>query len=245
MLFYKIFKQIYSYLIYFIFVQLFLFCISLPILTNWGLSFSMLNILGNLLFTPLLTIQLCLSFFIFFTEILNLPNFFLINLLEYITKFWLFIMEKADSFAIFYIPKISWQYSVFFILVAFGILVMRWNIKYKILFLLIIIILTITTIKISTSNNIFITKITCSNRELLLVKIRDKNILLDNTVLSRCKNIEQWSYYTLKSELNILTGRPIIDMLIVLNPTKASLKKSALLLDLGYVKKIEIISDKN
>lgn len=69
-------------------LQLFLSIVSLPILISWGLPISLASPIGNLVFTPILSIFLFLSSLIFFFELFNMPNEIFIYLLEKVTYFW-------------------------------------------------------------------------------------------------------------------------------------------------------------
>lgn len=241
----KFIKLSFKNLKYFIFVQVFLFCVSLPILTNWGLPFSWLSLLGNLFFTPFLVIYLCLSFFIFFAQILGLPNIYLINILEFLTSFWLFIISHANSGVIFYLPKLFCINILIFLILVFAIVSLnKFNIKNKILLLLGVILINIFIIKNYYLNNNFIAIVSCGNKKLLLLKIKNKNILIDNKALSRCRDIEQWVRFVLINTLSAETGRPVVDLLVILNPTESSIKKGDLLNKLGHVKSVKYINKK-
>lgn len=79
------------FLISYLHIQLFITLISLPILIYWGLPFSIASPVGNLIFTPFLTIFLLLSSVIFFCEIVNIPNILIITCLEYVTHAWIWL----------------------------------------------------------------------------------------------------------------------------------------------------------
>ena len=76
------------YILNFTQTQLIVTLASIPILVGWGLQISLMSFIGNLIFTPILTIFLILSSIIFFTELLGLPNSFVIKILEITTNFW-------------------------------------------------------------------------------------------------------------------------------------------------------------
>lgn len=97
----KAFSKSIKWFIDFIQIQTFLSLVSLPVLVAWGIPFSALTFLGNLLFTPFLTLFLLCSSCIFFLELLTLPNTFLIGLLEYLTKFWLWSLSCGSNIWMF------------------------------------------------------------------------------------------------------------------------------------------------
>ncbi len=69
----------------FVHTQLFVTLVSLPILIGWGLPISLLGMIGNLVFAPVLTSYLFLATLIFFCELVHLPNGMLITLLGWLT----------------------------------------------------------------------------------------------------------------------------------------------------------------
>ncbi|HBS48336.1 TPA: hypothetical protein DEO28_00555 [Candidatus Dependentiae bacterium] len=85
MLLQNIQNKIIKYFLNFFLVQVIATFVSMPILAMWGMPISFMSILGNLLFSPLMTIFLVLSSFLFFTEILSIPNDFLAQALNYNT----------------------------------------------------------------------------------------------------------------------------------------------------------------
>ena len=93
----NIFGKIFSWLMNFIYIQLLVTLISLPILVWWGIPISLLSPIGNLIFTPLLTIFLFLASLIFFLELFYIPNQWLIYLLEIVTRFWNYLITFGSN----------------------------------------------------------------------------------------------------------------------------------------------------
>src|SRR5579872_4558069 len=89
----------------FMIVQLFLTLISLPIIIAWGLPISLLSPIGNFIFSPFLTAFLLLSSIIFFTQIISIPNYPLILLLENLMPLWHYILSFSSSSAMFAFKK--------------------------------------------------------------------------------------------------------------------------------------------
>lgn len=87
----------------FMHVQLFLSLASLPVLVAWGLPFSLMTVLGNFIFTPFLTFFLLISTFIFFSELLHIPNDFLIYALEKLYALWMYLLEYGST---------AWLYGI-------------------------------------------------------------------------------------------------------------------------------------
>ncbi len=77
-----------KYLLNFLQTQLILTIIATPILVDWGLPLSLMTFVGNLIFTPALTIFLILSSLVFFTQLLHIPNHLLALSLDRFTQGW-------------------------------------------------------------------------------------------------------------------------------------------------------------
>jgi len=71
-----------------IYSQLFLLLVSWPILLWWGLPISLLALVGNIVFSPIITLFLMLCALLFFTELTGLPNGAFIFLLETLSDWW-------------------------------------------------------------------------------------------------------------------------------------------------------------
>ncbi len=94
---YNFLLKIKNYLTHFVLAHLLITLVSLPILICWGIPLSKLSIIGNFLFTPILTIFLVLSSIIFFTELFYIPNLFLIKSLETLTSFWQKLLVSGNK----------------------------------------------------------------------------------------------------------------------------------------------------
>jgi hypothetical protein len=117
-------KNIQNYIINFTKSQLIVTLVSIPILVGWGLQISMMTFIGNLIFAPVLTIFLILSSLVFFTELIGIPNFFIIKSLEFVTIFWDIVLSlgkkewlwgfcKPTTFFLFLMPIIAFLILIF------------------------------------------------------------------------------------------------------------------------------------
>ncbi len=117
-------KSIQRYLTNFVQSQLIVTLVSIPILVGWGLQISMMTLIGNLIFAPILTIFLILSSLVFFTELIGIPNLFVIKSLEFVTIFWDIILSlgkkewlwgfcKPTTFFLFLIPAVAFLILLF------------------------------------------------------------------------------------------------------------------------------------
>lgn len=78
-------------------LNLFIILTCAPLFIFWGLHVSVMSILGNIIFMPILTIFLLISVIIFFLELFNLPNSWLILVLERVVNIFSFILNKSSS----------------------------------------------------------------------------------------------------------------------------------------------------
>src|SRR3990167_1186514 len=62
--------------------QAYITTISMPILAFWGLPISLATFFGNVIASPLITSYIFISALVFFTELLNIPNWLLLKSLE-------------------------------------------------------------------------------------------------------------------------------------------------------------------
>ncbi|MFH1253899.1 MAG: hypothetical protein V1646_00515, partial [bacterium] len=119
-----ILKSMQRYLTNFVQSQVIVTLVSIPILVGWGLQISMMTFIGNLIFAPILTIFLILSSIVFFTELLGIPNLFIIKALEFVTIFWDIILSlgkkewlfgfcKPSTFFLFLIPTAAFLILLF------------------------------------------------------------------------------------------------------------------------------------
>lgn len=97
----KIGVRVSRFLSNFLLAQLAVTLVSLPILVHWGLSFSMLSFLGNLIFSPVLTTFLVLASCVFFTQLMHIPNDMLLYLLNYLVNFWESLLAWASPSCLF------------------------------------------------------------------------------------------------------------------------------------------------
>jgi hypothetical protein len=93
----KVTSTIKAYLSNFLQTQLIVTIAAVPILVNWGLSISLMTFVGNLLFSPILTIFLMLSSLVFFTQLLHIPNHLLLVILDWFTRTWANVLDLGSQ----------------------------------------------------------------------------------------------------------------------------------------------------
>lgn len=183
-------------------LQLFLTFISWPILLAWGLPLSYASIVGNILFTPFLTIFLLLSSLIFFCELLYIPDMLLILALDRLTIIWtaLLTISNRSWLVTFPLPSPS-----ILPLLPLGALALLHYKKYtspliSSAALLIFFVISSIGLKLTTNNEATVS-IPCFNKQLTLIQKRTDAVLIDPGVLGR-RISPSWVSYTLIPELN-------------------------------------------
>lgn len=101
---------------------------SLPILACWGLPISLMSFLGNLFFTPFLTVFLLLSTITFFTEIFHIPNGIFIHALSKTTSLWESLLSYGSKSWLFGIAQPKKALAILLIILAL-ILTIRFTLK--------------------------------------------------------------------------------------------------------------------
>lgn len=200
------FNKAYRWILTFVQVQFFLSLISLPILIAWGLPFSLMTMIGNLVFAPFLTVFLLCSSLVFFTEILHIPNSGCILLLEKVTQFWLWCLEWGPKtwmvgFKISLLPL-----SIFAAILAVIILQhTKWG-KKEISALLYIglffcILLTNEVLNIPEK-----VTVACNKKTVTVYNKNGALHMIDNGGLGEKINPTSWISYTLMNKLTKLFG---------------------------------------
>lgn len=215
----KLFNKLHLSFIDFINVQLFLTLISMPVLIAWGLPISLLTPVGNMIFTPVLTLFLLLSSVIFFTEFVSIPNTWFIWALEMITWFW----QKATSYNLncFLVgfKKPHWFILVMIPIITIIILMhpsMRNPIK-KMMSLFIFFVCMWLFLRISTPDN-RIVKLDSQHGLLNLIQCKGTCVLIDQGAIGARISAPSYVSFTLVPEIIKCTGSLCIDHLIVAKP---------------------------
>jgi len=109
------YTAVFSYLARFLHAQITALLVSLPFLILWGLPLSIMVMMGNLIFAPLLACFLFVSSLLFFSEFFGLPNAFFVDILEWICVSWRTIIECGQKTWLYAIP--SWcNYALIFVI---------------------------------------------------------------------------------------------------------------------------------
>ena len=208
-----------STIVQFITIQLFLTLISMPIIISWGLPISLLAPLGNALFSPVLTLFLLLSSLIFFTELIHIPNNWLIWILEIITLCWQKVLSIHVGSLMVGFKKPHWLFLLAMPLITFGSLYAPFNRKplfrmmwYSGLFIFFWILLKIS---VHPSQSF---SIPCNKGKVDIIQTKDSIIVMDYGAIGARMSAPSYVSYTLIPEIIKKTGSLTIDHLILTKP---------------------------
>lgn len=104
-------------------IQLFLTICSLPLLSYWGIRLSLATLIGNILFSPVMSIYLALCIIIFVSEILYIPNGVLIMLFEWYSQSWLQVLSLLPNGIFVTLPHYLLLFYCFTALLACALLI--------------------------------------------------------------------------------------------------------------------------
>jgi len=221
--------------------QLFLSLISLPILIHWGMSISLLTVVGNMIFTPVLVLFIFLSSLIFFTEIFCIPNSIIIYFFEKINLIWL----KAIKLGSYKWMVAFIQVSPFFLLVIpIAALVViqnkylnslkRSTIGFTIILIIFCFFMKMQSIPDSKE------EICSKNSSIKIIHESGKIKLIDFGMFSRSLT---WPEFTLIPHLNKKFGHTKIELIILQKITKRSLECLKTMCKKTFVEKIQILEN--
>jgi hypothetical protein len=199
----------------FVQVQFFISLISLPVLVAWGLPLSLMTIVGNLVFGPFLTVFLLCSSLIFFSELLHIPNSFLIWMLEKITALWIWFLKWGSKSWMISFPLSTLTLLFLAALLAFVILQhQQWGKREPSgLFFCIIFITVLGVNKLVGAPDSAL--ITCRKKTVTVTCSNGKLTLQDHGGLGEKVNPTSWIQYTFLSKLTKTFGTTAIKTVFV------------------------------
>lgn len=214
--------RIKNWLLRYIQVQLFITIATLPLLVYWGLPISLMSPVSNLLFAPLLMIFLLLSSLIFFTQLLIIPNHWLIVCLEQLTTLWSTILHYGTSSWLISFATPPKYIFLLMLIAAFALLQSRSlssPARSSACFALLLIV-TIGYLKYQSPIGATVMHLECNNGQLTIIRSNNQTVVIDPGVLGRRYSSNSWVEYTLIPELNKQFGTGVIDHLIIMQPNK-------------------------
>ncbi len=220
-------------------LQLFLMMFAWPILLMWGLPISAASIIGYALFAPLLTLFLMLSSFIFFFELVSMPNKPFIWLLELLTQIWHTLLSISDRSWLWYFPKPPLLIALLIPLLACLIIQHRWAYSpIKIAACLCIFFFSTAALLTTRARNEPIRHIPCFEGELTVLYAHGNAALIDNTgCLGRRVSATNYVSYTLVPTL-VQQGIQKLEYVIIAKPSLTIFRVLTRLIDMLPVKNI-------
>jgi len=209
------------WLLRFLQVQLFITAVSFPILASWGLPISLVSPLGNLIFFPILFLFLLFSSFIFFLELIHLPNGFLIFCLEKLTDAWSAVLSLGNGTGFL----IGFRQPPKLLLLAipccaFFIISNRYTKQTmrSIVLLTVLLFATFGYLKLFWPPEPCIKQIECNGGTVVVAQSNGETVVIDPGVIGRKPSATSWVQYTLAPDITTTTGKHAIDYLILLQP---------------------------
>ena len=227
----------------FLYLQLFISLIALPILLCWGLPLSLLSPVGNLIFGPALTLFLLLSSLLFFTELLYIPNGLIAQALDLFTQAWLYVIK---------IPSHPWLFGFakpsIIVLIAIplcALLIIHYkkfkSVWHQVLCLSLLLVASSLYIKTIHTKTQDIETLPCNKGEVTIIHDKNKVILIDPGVIGQRINAASWVEFTLLPHLISSSGVNEIDDLILMQPGAMLFQAITTLITKIKVKKIYLV----
>ena len=208
-----------------LYVQLFLTLISWPILLFWGLPLSVLTIVGNVCFAPVIALFLGVSLGIFFCTLIGIPCAALIWVLETLTNAWLWVISWACQDYLYAFVKPSSALLWVMPLGALYVIYSQWG-KNQLTGMLgqaALFILLCVVLKVVCTPRSAVISVPCAGRQVLLGTHAGVVFLVDCEGVLR-KGAQSWVDFTLRPALIQQLGTSRIEVCIVMHPTNGRLR---------------------
>lgn len=215
----RIITSLYAWLLKFLELQLFITVCSLPIFVYWGLPISLMTLVGNLIFAPILTLFIFLSAIIFFTELFFIPNGLCIQALDAVTRVWLNILSYGDKSWLIGLKQDYFLLSIIPFIMAFVIVKYRMKREYKVGALLCLTVSTTFLLHSFPHSNDCVIELASGNKKVMLFTHQQRAMVYENGLFSK-KSARSFIKYTMLPALLKKTGKANIDTIIGNNITK-------------------------
>lgn len=234
--YYYFLQVVEKYILPLLHIQFFIAVCSLPLLSLWGLQFSFMSIIGNIICAPIISIYIATSFFVFITECLMIPNGYLIKILSAVSYTWISILGLIERSMLVAIPKLPILVSISILLIACIILKSKKvpSTLHKIILYALILLSIFCYTKLETQQDHF--KLIHENNIVHFFKDKNINYLFLNNTLSQ-RGSEKFVRFTLLSNLN-QCGINELNVVMATGETAQTYNALKILLDLISVKKL-------
>jgi len=238
----RLLSKLTTKLLQFLYIQLFVTLISLPILVSWGLPISSMAPVGNLVFGPFLLAFLGISCLIFFTELLYIPNGVFIWCLEQLTTLWHKLLSFGSTSWLISMPKPSpW----FFVLLLAATVAIVHHKRLRSpgnssLCFTALLLFAYGYLYLINTPRYAIEHLPCYNKTITFIKTPRAVALIDPGVLGSRISAPSWVEYSLLPHLRSTYGTNCIDHVIVLAPGIVLFDAVAQLISLIPIKHIYV-----
>lgn len=216
------------YLIHFTQTQLAITLVSLPILVSWGLGFSLMSFVGNLVFAPVLTLFLILSSLLLFTQIVGIPNHYLVVLLDGLTYLWNLVLHQGSSSWLVECAKPPTFLLIGIPIITFIVLHHRLVNTHRKRFLVLVFLMIGSCVLFTLQKNHNANTLTASSfhEKLYVIKLVDSPsiIVIDEGFFARKKSVDKAIDYELRQWINKTYGHVAIEELRITRPGVGSFK---------------------
>ncbi len=210
-------------------LQLFLLSLSFPVLVSWAIGFSPLVFVGNIIFTPLLTLFLALSACIFLLEGFGISAYYVCCCLDALADLWIYLMSLAPDITLIACPEAPlWV----LLIMPLGSLVLLWTYGFKDIFKILIALLVWISIIFfgikwgftPVSKEVVVP---CGSKAVHIIKNQGTITLCDSqSAFSSRSCTTTWIDYTLSQALLRHFGTTTFDVIMVKKITPAAKKRS-------------------
>jgi len=201
--------------LFFIELQLLISIVVLPVLIAWGLPVSIMSILGNLIFTQLLTAFIFVSTLLFTTDLLGIPNYFIAQALELITNIWHYILSFGSAHWLVGFPEWIFFISLLCAIAACSLYYFKtYSQNYRIGWLVILCLATPVIHTLFQKQSVH-TVVVQGSQKMHLIKLHGKIYAFDCGALGARPCSQSWIEYTLNPTMVKTMGATHIDTLIL------------------------------
>lgn len=201
-------------------IHIFLTLISLPILVAWGIPLSLLSLIGNIIFSPLLYLFLLIASLGFFSELIGIPHAYLDWLLEQLTQCWQWALSLAPGNVLYGFHSAPALFLIGIALIALFSTMhpsMHHPLR-RFSGLTLLLTISIALLKANEPSSL-IHHVPCNHGTVTLIRTNKQTIVIDPGCIGSRISAQSWISYTFLPELITQTGSLTIDHLIILKPT--------------------------
>jgi len=222
-------------------IQLFVTLISLPIFIAWGIPIPLSSILGNLIFSPFLTMHIFLSSLIFMGALFDISCTPLLWLLDKLSITWITLLTYFPTPLQVGFPALSMPALLAIAIITLLILhTKRYTREHKIIRYALLLFALICYAQLHKRLHAGHMQIPCFNGHVQVLTTPQQCLLIDTGAMGQRISAPSWAEYTLMPTLLKATGHSSITTFITLRPTSFTFAALELLCRKGVLRKIYV-----